>query len=260
VSINGGATYTTSSTVTLNLSATNPNANDPVYDMRFSTNGGASFGSFRRYATSATITLPPGDGTRSVVVQFRNGAGALAANASDSIIVAGVPTVTAVNPKAGPLGGGQTVTISGTHFTGATAVKFGTTNATSFTVENGSTNTAQTPAHAAGQVDVRVTTHGGTTAITAADHYTFEAAPTITGVSPRAGPLGGGQTVTITGTNFIGATAVKFGTTNATSFTVVNATTITAHTPAHAAGLVDVRVTTPSGTSAVVAADHYTFN
>ena len=56
--------------------------------------------------------------------------------------------------------------------------------------------------------------------------------------------------MTITGTNLTGATAVSFGGTAATSVVVVNATTITCNSPAHAAGMVDVTVTTPGGTSA----------
>jgi hypothetical protein len=55
--------------------------------------------------------------------------------------------------------------------------------------------------------------------------------------------------VTITGTNLTGATAVKFGGAAATSYTVNSATQVTATTPAHAAGAVDVAVTTPGGTA-----------
>ena len=40
--------------------------------------------------------------------------------------------------------------------------------------------------------------------------------PVVTGVSPASGPAAGGTTVTIEGTNFTGATAVKFGTAPAT--------------------------------------------
>ena len=46
-----------------------------------------------------------------------------------------IPTVMNVNPQIGPTTGGTTVTISGNIFTGATAVTFGTVEATSFTVE-----------------------------------------------------------------------------------------------------------------------------
>ncbi len=84
-------------------------------------------------------------------------------------------------------------------------------------------------------------------------------APTVTSLTPTTGTSAGGTSVVITGTNFTGATAVKFGTTNATSFTVDSDTQITATSPAHAAGTVDVRVTTPGGTSATGAGDHFTF-
>lgn len=57
--------------------------------------------------------------------------------------------------------------------------------------------------------------------------------PVVTNVSPNTGPYAGGTSVTITGTNFTGATAVSFGGIPAASFTVVNDTTITATTPAH---------------------------
>jgi len=83
--------------------------------------------------------------------------------------------------------------------------------------------------------------------------------PTVTGVSPSSGTINGGTTVTITGTNLTGATAVHFGTTAATNVNVVSATSITATSPAHAAGIVDVTVTTPSGTSAISAADQFTY-
>lgn len=84
-------------------------------------------------------------------------------------------------------------------------------------------------------------------------------APTVTGVSPTSGAAGGTTTVVITGTNLTGASAVKFGATNATSYTVDSPTQITAIAPAHAAGAVDVTVTTLGGTSATGAPDTYTF-
>jgi hypothetical protein len=84
ISINSGATYTKSTSVTLNLSATNPTSGDPVSDMRFS-NDGTNFGAWVPYSTSTSYTLPSGDGSKTVFVQFRNGAGAVSATASHSI-------------------------------------------------------------------------------------------------------------------------------------------------------------------------------
>lgn len=153
------------------------------------------------------------------------------------------PTIDSITPDEGPLGGGQTVIITGTNFTGATSVTFGGTPATSFTVESAMQITAVNPAHVAGAVSVDVTTTGGT----ASGTYTYVAAPSISSLSPNTGPLGGGQTVTITGTDLSGTTSVTFDGIAATSFTVDSATQITATTPAHAAGPVDVVVTTPGG-------------
>jgi hypothetical protein len=154
------------------------------------------------------------------------------------------------------------VTITGTNFTGATAVHFGANAATGVTVVNATTITATSPA-GSGTVDVTVTTPGGTSATSAADHFTYVAVgrpPTVTAVMPHEGPTSGGTSVTITGTNFTGATAVHFGTKAAISFTVVNSTTIRAVSPPEAADTVDVRVTTPSGTSAISANDHYKYS
>ncbi len=78
---------------------------------------------------------------------------------------------------------------------------------------------------------------------------TLSAAPTVTAITPNGGPIAGGQSVTITGTNFTGTTGVTIGGTAATGVTVVNATTITATTPAQAAGTASVVVTTPGGSN-----------
>ncbi len=75
------------------------------------------------------------------------------------------------------------------------------------------------------------------------------AAPAISSLSISLGDPLGGDTVVITGTALFGATAVAFGATAATSFTVDSATQITAVSPAHAAGSVNIVVTTPEGSS-----------
>ena len=90
--------------------------------------------------------------------------------------------------------------------------------------------------------------------------YPACAAPTVTNVSPVVGPPAGGTTVVITGTGFENSTpGVKFGLTPAASFVVNSDTMITAVSPAHATGTVDVRVSTVSGQSAISRADKFTF-
>src|ERR1700687_1457413 len=83
--------------------------------------------------------------------------------------------------------------------------------------------------------------------------------PSVTGVSPNSGSIAGGTTVTVSGSGFTGVTSVNFGTTAATSFTIVSDTQITAVSPAHAAGIVDVTVTTPARTSAAAPADQFIY-
>lgn len=74
--------------------------------------------------------------------------------------------------------------------------------------------------------------------------------PTVVSISPASGLPAGGYQVTITGTNFTGATAVQFGGSVATNVVVVSTTEITATAPpGTAASTVDVTVTTPVGTS-----------
>ncbi|WAC04627.1 MAG: IPT/TIG domain-containing protein [Methanoregula sp.] len=160
-----------------------------------------------------------------------------------------VPTFGSILPTSGTTAGGTGVTITGTGFTGATAVTFGGTAATSFTVVSDTSITATTPAHAAGAVDVVITAPGGTATGTGAYTYVAPTVPTFGSILPTSGTTAGGTGVTITGTGFTGATAVMFGGTAATSFTVVSDTSITATTPAHAAGAVDVVITAPGGTA-----------
>src|ERR1019366_6209773 len=170
------------------------------------------------------------------------------------------PTVSSVSPNTGPLAGGTSVTVTGSGFSGGTTVKFGSAAAVSFSVTSSTTLTAVSPAGSSGPVDVTVTTPAGTSATSAADTFTYGApSPTVSSVSPNTGPIAGGTSVTVTGSGFSGATAVKFGSAAAVSFSVTSPTTLTAVSPAGSSGPVDVTVTTPAGTSATSGADTFTY-
>ncbi|WBP91292.1 beta strand repeat-containing protein [Kitasatospora cathayae] len=73
-------------------------------------------------------------------------------------------------------------------------------------------------------------------------------APVISSINPNHGPPTGGTAVTITGSGFIGATSVKFGTVPVSSFTLVSDSQITTIAPA-GTGSAAVTVATPLGTS-----------
>ena len=195
---------------------------------------------------TANLTVP---------VTVTTAGGVSATSAADQFTYIAAPTVTKLSVSAGPLTGGTTETITGTNFTGATAVYFGKTKATHVTVVSGTTITATIPKAAAGTVNVTVVTPGGVSAISTADQYTYVAAPTIKSITPATGSLLGGTQVTITGTGFAGATAVNFGSTVilASNFTVNSSgTQITVTSPPGPAGAVNVAVTTVGGTSKAV--------
>ena len=172
---------------------------------------------------------------------------------------AAAPTVSKVSPASGPTAGGTLVTITGTNFTGATAVLFGTGVGTNLTVVSATQITVDSPVQPAGLHNVYVQTPGGTSAAHEADWFTYVAPPTVTKVSPNTGSTSGGTVVTITGTNLTGATTVLFGTGAGTNLKVVSATQITVDSPVQPAGLHNVFVKTPGGTSAAHEADWFTY-
>jgi len=181
--------------------------------------------------------------------------------ATQSIVIeTTAPTVTGVSPSAGPLAGGTSVTITGTGFSGATVVDFGTVAASSFKVNSYTQITATIPAESAGMVDVTVTNPIGPSASSLADQFTYVAPPTVTGLTPTSGPTTGGTSVTITGTNLgsMGTATVNFG---ATAGVIVSdtGTKIVTTSPAESAGTVYVTVVTPGGTSATSSADKFTY-
>ena len=129
-------------------------------------------------------------------------------------VVIPVPAVTGISPASGSTLGGTSVTITGTELTGASAVHFGGTAAGDVVVVDASHVTCTSPAGSAGTVDVTVTTPGGTSATNIDDQFTYVApipVPTVTGISPTSGSTVGGTSVTITGTELTGASAVHFG-------------------------------------------------
>jgi hypothetical protein len=168
---------------------------------------------------------------------------ATAASAASFTVAGAVPapSITSLSPTSGPVG--TSVTITGANLTGASAVGFNGTAATTFAVVSATTVTATVPAGAA-TGPVSVTTPGGTA--TSPGSFTVTAsAPTISGFSPTSGKAG--TAVTIAGTGFTGASSVKFNG-KAATFTVVSSTQISTKVPA-GAKTGTISVATPAGTA-----------
>jgi len=136
------------------------------------------------------------------------------------------PVITSISSMSGHFG--DAVTITGSNFAGVTAVTLGGVSAT-FTADSGTQITAHVPAGTPyDQQRWRVTNADGTGVYDPLFTILHEM-PTITGVLPMSGHVG--DAVTITGSNFTGATAVTLGGVNAT-YTVNSPTQITANVPA----------------------------
>ncbi|GAA3455875.1 hypothetical protein GCM10018962_77090 [Dactylosporangium matsuzakiense] len=110
-------------------------------------------------------------GARDTVKVTLNGQGARVAITNPN--ASPLPVVAALAPTTGGVAGGTIVEVRGRKLTGATAVTFGGTAATSFRVVSDTLIIAVTPAKAASTVDVIVTTPGGSSANTAADNYVY---------------------------------------------------------------------------------------
>jgi IPT/TIG domain-containing protein/flagellar hook capping protein FlgD len=168
-------------------------------------------------------TVPAGAGSGSILVINPAGAGASA----DSFTVIAPPTIAGFEPIGGPAG--TEVTVRGGSFATAAAVSFNGTGADTILVDSDTLLRARVPA-GAGSGPIRVTNPAGT-AISAAS-FTVIPPPAITSFAPASGPVG--TVVTITGTGFLGTTAVSFNGVAAASFSVFGSTLIRATAPSGA--------------------------
>ena len=87
----------------------------------------------------------------------------------------------------------------------------------------------------------------------------IESPPTVTGITPKYGPIAGGTQVTVTGNDFLPGSTVSFGGTPATNVVIDSPSQLTATSPAHAAGPVNVVVTNAFGSSPINANDVFTY-
>ncbi|ADW69215.1 IPT/TIG domain-containing protein [Granulicella tundricola] len=201
------------------------------------------------------VATSPGGFVGTVDVTVTSGGVTSVTNSADHYTFL-VPTVTGVSPSSGLPSGGTVVTITGTGFSGDVLPYFGNNVSTEFFINGPTSITATTPAGASGTVDVTIQANGGTSATSAADHFTYGTLPTVTGVSPLFGPPAGGTSVTITGTGFASGATVSFGGKAATGVVVNSSTSITAVAPS-GSGSVDVTVTGAAGTSQANTSDEF---
>ena len=138
-------------------------------------------------ATQILVTSPAGKlGTVDVTVVTANGTSAT--RTADQYTYVRAPTVTKISATSGPTTGGTSVTIAGANLANTTAVMFGKVAVTTFTSDAANEIVVASPAGAAGKVDVRVVTAGGTSAITSKDKFTYFLEAATASLSPPSTP------------------------------------------------------------------------
>jgi hypothetical protein len=159
------------------------------------------------------------------------------------------PTVTAIIPSSGPEAGGTAVQVTGSDFLPGARLFLGGEEAISVVVISSSLLEGQTPAHAAGAVDVTVENPDGQTGTLAGGftYVTTNPPPTVTEIIPASGPEIGGTTVQVAGTDFLPGARLFLGGEEATSVVVITASLLQGSTPPHPAGVADVTVENPDG-------------
>lgn len=188
-------------------------------------------------------TVPATATTGKVTVTTPGGEAVSAAN----FVVKDAPKITSFTPETGIVG--TVITINGESFdAGNLVVKFGTGTATAVTLVSPTKITATVPASATtGKISVE--TASGLAL--SATNFTVIGAPTVTSFAPTSAGIG--VEVTITGTNFVNVTSVKFNTTVVAlaNFTVVSPTQIKVNVPAGATtGKITVVTSAGTGVSA----------
>jgi hypothetical protein len=116
-------------------------------------------------------------GPHSAAINFNSNGGNISVNIKLLVVsrtlVGKRATVVGIDRRSGPTSGGTSVTITGTGFSGATSVAFGSTTTSNFTVLSDTQITVVSPPGNPGTVDVTVTTPAGTSAPSAADLFTY---------------------------------------------------------------------------------------
>ncbi len=200
--------------------------------------------------TDVTVTVPA-HAAATVDVTVTSPSGTASLTGSDGYTY-GI-SIDDIYPNRGGQIGGTVVLLHGYGLTGTSSVTFDGSPGTSITIEDDERATVTVPPHALGSVDVVVTSPSGT--YTATDGFTY--GTFLESVAQDAGSTQGGTAVEIYGSGLTGTSAVTFGGIPATSVHPVSDTRVTAVTPAHALGNVDVTITSADGTDTAVDGYHY---
>ena len=190
-------------------------------------------------------------GVVDVAVTNPDGQSALLASAlqiADKAAGAQAPALVSATPVAGSVGGGTAVVLQGAGFDKGAVLLWGGKHVANFTIESANKATLTTPPHAAGTVDaVVINPDGQTAALSPAFAYMYDL-PAVYSLEPNSGPVGGANTIAISGYGFESGMAVALGTKACDKVSVKDAGLATCVVPAgDGPGAVAVTVTNAKG-------------
>lgn len=158
-----------------------------------------------------------------------------------------------VVPTDGAIVGGEAVVLQGEGFTGSLIVRFGARDASEVQVLSPQTARVTLPPGVPGPVDVEVLMPDGATArLDDALVYVDRPPRVVMAVRPVLGSTAGGTALTIVGTGFEPGAKVVVGGERARQVKVLDSTRITAVSPAHEEGVVDIVVRNPGMPAAIL--------
>jgi hypothetical protein len=207
--------------------------------------------------TQATTTTPPAQVSGAAKVGVCTSVGCSRGGSSFTYVL----SVSGVSPASGTTDGGTSVTLSGSGLATVGEVWFGATPASSVNAISDTQVVATTPSAAPGTVQVSVSLgNGGNPQLVVGQFAYVPPRPVVTALKFVSGPSWGGQAVIITGRGFTWATAVSFGSLPSPAFHVDSDTQMTAISPPHQPGQLDVTVSSLAGTSATSNADLFAYS
>jgi endoglucanase len=191
--------------------------------------------------SSLRFVVPSDAASGTVTVTSASGSASSAASYTVTVPVS-APVIGSFSPASGPAG--TTVTVSGSDLDKVTSAQVGGSATTAVTIASASSLSFVVPADA-GSGTVRLNSPNGPA--DSAASYTVtgpQAVPVVSGFSPMSGPVG--TTVTVSGSDFTGATGARIGSGTTVPVTVANSSSLSFVVPSGSTSGV-VTVTTPAG-------------
>jgi hypothetical protein len=216
------------------------------------------YGALKNEVPLTCIITPLGSTARNLNLQFSTGGTGQFAGVSPTYVTnvadCPAPTISSITASQRSANGGNSVTINGTNMWNVNSVTIGGTEAEITSLPNISQVIVIAPPGTVGAKDVVVSTPGPSA--TSVGGYTYLAPPTITSLSVTSGPIAGGTTTVVTGTNLGSNSTATLGGSNVTKGTNT-ATSLTFTTPAGTVGEKDLVLSNVNGTVTSVGAFTY---